>query len=716
MPQQQELSMRLKREMKWCLVMATAMSAGLGGHAWAQPAPTPAAPVAAAPPAGLALASSDPVMVISVSSMQGVSERLSRLNDSALIDIAPLSDVVGQIRSALRVTKGLREDGPMAVVAPVGSAAALTAGFDWNALTKAVVLPTNDYTAFVTALGGDPAAAGSTAIHPIGERPGFARSLPGGFLVLGGQKEVVDSYTSVGAGASQLLTNAGTAGARVLNSADITIYLNMQALGPAISKSITASFEESDRVLEAASKGSDPAGYVIKRVWSRMYGDAVRAFIRDTSVMVIGIELTEAGIVFNVTAQFKPGSFTATAMAGNGDVTGLMAKFPQDAFSLAFVTNTKALGIKQLFEEAAARCDGPEGATPESALLKKAANVVDKARSIGHVSYAAQPGNSSEPSLWLLETTDPKAFIAAFRDFVTAFPEYQPMVKLPKSMGGTGETAGKGKGETSPFKPGSSYSPNVLQIDGSPVDQYELTFAAPEGFLKSLPTKVQPFFAEMATGGRTGYLSSFNNIVVVSTSPDAQIVRQALLAARQTTGLGSEGAISEVRTLQIAKPNFEGFVSLSAASKMAIEWLGHAHPMPAMQFPPTLGPISISGATEAGGVTVRVILTTYLLQFISENRSWYAAAFVPPASRGGKGLAEPLIKKPVKTAGADPAAAPAPGPAPAPAPAPGPAQPPAPRPPPKSPAGMMPGGLPGGPGGGGPGGPGGPGGAPPKRP
>ena len=668
--------MRLKREMKWSLVLCAAVFIALGS----------AAPVHAAPvPEGLALSSDEPGMVIAISSIQNITAKVAKLNDAAAINLLPLTEINMQLHNALKAPKSIRDEGPLAVVVPKGAAASVPGGFDWGAIPKVMLLTTTDYSQFVSGLGGDVAEAGATSIKPMGDRPGFARSLPGGIAAISGKKELLSGYTPLAGGATKLLDSAGPIGARVLTNADIAIYINMREFEPSLTKSLQTSLDEADKALDATIKTSDPAGYVMKRVWNRMYGDAVKALIRDTTVLAIGIEFQDSGVVVNVVAQFKPGSFMATATNGSGDVSGIMAKFPLDPFTIAFVTNTQSLGIKQAFEEASLKYGPVERPTAEGKLLRKAAAVVEKTRSIGHVSYAAQPGDPHEPSLWLLETTDPKSFITAFREFVATFPEYQPTATLPTTLGGTGAPAKSG------FKPGASYSPSILTIDGSPVDQYELTLGAPDAFVKGLPVKLQPFFAEMVTSGRTGYLASFNNLVVVTTSPDAQIVRQALLAARQTSGLGSDPSLTELRAQQIAKPGFEAYLSVSTASTLFAEWLGRPGVTPP-EVARDLAPLSITGASDAGGLNVRVLLPYKLLRYVSGHRVWYASLFGPP-NAAGKPAPIAIVKRPKPAV--DPAR-PAPTPTPTAAPTP---PPPAARPtppPPAAPSAPPPSGLPAG--------------------
>lgn len=655
--------MRFKRELKWGLMLCAVI--GCTGHLFAADA---AAPTSTLPPEGLALASSDPAMVIAISNLRNVSQKFSKLNDMSALALPPLNDLSGQIRGALKAPKSIRDDGPISIVVPSGAMGAQSGGFDWAAIPKIFAVTTTDYAALVSSLGGDSGMTGVTSVKPAGDRPGFAKSYPGGIAAFSGKQDLLDSYSPLAGAATSLMTSAGTAGARTLSSADIAIYINMQQMGPAIAKTLQASLDETDKALDSAAKSGEPASYVMKRAWNRMYGDALKAFIRDTAVLSIGIELTDQGVLINAVAQFKPGSFMATATNGNGDVTGLMSKFPLDPITMAFVTNTKSLGLKQSFEEAAAKYGPTEKGLAENKLLKKAAVVMDRARSVGHVTYAPQQGNASEPSLWLFEANDPKAFVAAFKEFVLEFPDYQPALALPPALGGTAGPPGK-----SAFKAGSNYSSNVLAIDGSPVDQYELTFAAPEGFVKGLPPRMQPFFAEMNTG-RTGFLATFNNLVLVTTSPDAQIIRQALIAAKQSSGLGADRLITESRPLHYVKPGFEAYFSVSAVSSFFAEMSRRTGVQP-IATPLDLPLLSVSGVTEGGSLSARLLLTHKVIEFVSGQRDWYLALLgqtnptAAPKRPPLKSL--PPTAPSAAPAANRPAAAPTPTPAPsAPAPAP----------------------------------------------
>src|SRR5689334_14436438 len=121
-------------------------------------------------------APADSPVVIYVPSLSQLSQKLATFNDAAGLGMPNLVDALGMFKQQLGATKGLKDDGAMMIV--ITDPHIVEAADTGNGPPTLLFLPTSDYGALVTALGGKPEDAIASVTMP-GKRPGFARKLEG---------------------------------------------------------------------------------------------------------------------------------------------------------------------------------------------------------------------------------------------------------------------------------------------------------------------------------------------------------------------------------------------------------------------------------------------------------------------------------------------------------------------------------------------------------
>lgn len=538
------------------------------------------------PPSGLEMAPNDAAAILFVPNLSKFSQRLANLNDALRLDLDQLSDPLLGFKQALNISKGFNDDGPALIVVTGGAEGAPAS--EQNTL---VLLPVSDYGAFVSTFSGDPNSP-VASISTLEGNTGFVRKL-GSFALIGQKKEAIENYRPSNA-AGALQATAGKYGMQIINGSDMSLYLNVAAM----STKVKSTVEAARLGAEAMASQGKPSARDSSKVVGTMLQAGIDAIARDASSMVLGFDLGEGGVGVTMSLQFKPGTPLATRFGNGAEAGPLLNRLPGDPYLMASAINLQGIGIGPWAKDVISLIPADKNA--DFAGFRRFLSLLEKSKSVTQSLYLPPPSTLATNfynGLTVTDTTDPKAFVAAFKESVLAMDNEKTATK-------------------DDVKINCTYTPNAVTIDGASVDQYAIRYTSP--IESSSKTDTMGTVISMIGGsGQTGYVVIMGNNVITTTTPDTQLIRSAFAALKQEGGLGS--TLTGVRSHLPSKSSAEMYIHFGGIAT-ALNPIMSMLRLPSLQLPPAdLPPVGIGANLQGSNLGMRVYMPVATLKFIRSN-------------------------------------------------------------------------------------------------
>ena len=573
----------------------------------------------AALPAVLDQVGADPAVVVIVPSMNQFSQKVAAWAKKLGAEGNPPTDnMLGQIKQDTGFENGIDDNGAFALVVPD-----LTKAIENDTDPDTVALvAVSDYAAFVGTLGGDPAAEVTPLTMKYGQTA-YAKKL-GAYAVVSESQEAVAAFTGGGA-ADQIMALAGKAGGQCLATSDASVIVNAAKSAPQLQELVDKAMEEIKR--EFDQKKDDPQ-FQQYAPFAEMaldfYDRAAQAVLRDTQAFVLGVDLNEQGAGTTHAMQFKPGSYLAGLFQGGGAAAEL-AKIEEQPYLMAQSMDLQGLAIGALIEEfdqiITALPDNPEGDGPEVKFLGTmktlVEDVVEMIKPIkgGAVAYLPPQdlagmgmGQTVFRGVSIYHTTDAEGYGEKFADVIKGYNNFSQMVQ---------EMAVQEHGPDAPqMSFTATYTPNVLEIDGVTVDQYQTQVQYPPEMMQELGP-MMPWMMMMGATGQTGYLAVKDDHVIMTTVPDTQLVKSALASIKAGGGLGTNGPIQKLRAQALpADPVMEFYISVGGLVDTGNMFMAMmmGQPLP-IEVPADLPPVAWAMGVDEGGLVGRLYVPVEVVDF-----------------------------------------------------------------------------------------------------
>jgi len=580
--------------------------------AWATPALAAPAPL----PQALGLVPADASFVLMVPNMSSLSQKLAMINDSMGLNKPELADVLGQFKGMTGMNAGLDDNGSLLVI--VTDLTGVIAQ-DHSDPPMLILAPVTDYGAFVEGLGGQAGQAVTTLSKPGPMANGFAKQIPG-YAVIGQDMALVRDFQP-GNGAGELAQTAGKLGTECLASSDAFFMVNVHslapALGPKLQEELAKAKEQMMAELNTAgqdAQGDNPMAELAVAAFD-IYSDVVQSAVRDTSGVVIGIDITEHGVGFTETAQFKPDSPLAGLFANGGGAKTLMDRLADKPYLMAYSMIFKDAGIHQLVEMLGARL--PVEQVPLFAqLIEPEIGLASKTNGAAFVYYAPDvnqqqammiPGVPS--AVMVVDTTDANGYLALYKTML------EDLNGFTMDLGPVGDP----DAPEMAISFSAVYKPDVLELDGVQVSEYQVQYNLPPSIIQEMGAAgpmVMMAMSQFTSQG--GYIAAKGPYVVMTTTTDVTVMRKALSALDQPVGLGSRQTISQVRAeMAGGDPLGESYISIAGIvdfANMFIAMMGQ----PPIPVPADLQPIGMSTRLEDHGVSGRLFIPLSTAQFCKD--------------------------------------------------------------------------------------------------
>lgn len=570
-----------------------------------------------------------PVLLM-VKNLSTLNEKLARVNEQLGLELPALGDALEQFKSSIGIRQGFDEQGSFGLVlnelplesAPNSGVTTQPSQDDPFSIMFGsgppvfLLVPVTDHNQFIANYDSKSSEHGiSTLLLPTGHTA-YAKSITG-FTIMGGDQDTMAAYKP-GKAAATLLEASGKLGRQCLDRSDVALILNVGTVGSAMESLLDKSFDQSPLQFPGASSTPDMA----------TQGQFTHIF-EDLSVVIVAMDLAQKGIGITTTAQFKPGSDLAEIFKGGANAKVALAQLPEQSYISASAMDLSGVQITGILEEAIQL--PANGSDPAHELLRTMLSILKQVKSVASLSLVPRNLIGGLPSMRILTVEDPRSCAEKIGQMITSLEGIS--VSVPPPPDGAPGEQGAADTDMSSQSVNVAYSSGVLVIDDVKVDQYAVNL--PQDMITQIGQSV-PMFSMLGLGKFTGYIAATDTHLIVTSTLDVQLVRQALIAVKESNGLGTIGPIAEVRTdADLSNATIEGYLSVSGLAKPVINFMNIIGQDLRLQIPADLPPIATGLHTENQGAALRVYVPTEVLQFGKEVASQFAGFFaVEPQQQG----------------------------------------------------------------------------------
>lgn len=478
-------------------------------------------------------------------------------------------------------------------------------GIDFDQPAAAVLMPEQfDVTVVIVAAVDDFAAlaAGGTLVDGIYEmsvegESAYFKDLGGGYAAIGDVHETVKGFAAVDGQGAAHERRLGATGSSVIESNDVFVIANMDALGPTM-KQQWAAQQESLRMMAqmagAMAQGADLAAPL------ELVETVVAGFLDDAQSATAGVTFDEAGISVDLGAQFRDGSEVAGFFDG-GSSTDLIGRVPNIDFIAAYAYDMSAPGMRALMENLTPYVEkiqalGGGNATTDMDLIGDLGEQGGIAGVIGVSPAMMQTGLLSRQ-------------VAYYRtgERQKARESFMNSVK-----GLDGQT-------TNGVVSATSYEPGAAEVNGVKVDKYSIAV--------SLADQNDPAAMQMNMGmmmmfgpgmGPSGFLAPVTGGIVQTLSQDQALLTTAMEAAASGDGLSRHERLGKTASRLQKNRSMEMYVAVDEALNMVgpmMAMMGAGPEIPRLEDTP---PVGVGVTTDKGGMSVRVFVPQALVAMVAE--------------------------------------------------------------------------------------------------
>lgn len=486
---------------------------------------------------------------------------------------------------------GLNKDGSVAFVilppAP-GAEPGLDEeeGEEGDAPPMVVILPVKDFATLSKSLGGDGQAFGMVSIE---QEPGYLKDLGGGYAALGPVEEVVRGFAGTAGQKGTHEKALGKTGNAVADASDMLFVANIPALAPMIE----AGFEQMKEQMEglAAMTGQAQLGNMAAME------AFVETYIRDASVGVMGVKSGESGISFDLATQFKEGSQTAGVLTDKGSAHTLLNRLPNKPFLFAFAADLSGAGMKKIVGD---MIEMTKQADPQAAELAQGLNLMGMIRASDGVAY--------------LVGTSPAGLFGGglFANTVQYFKTSEPAELVKTLQEGATKLNGQ---EISGTTYQTTYQTGATTVAGTPVDAWSMRMK----FDPNNPAAQQIQQAQgmlFGPAGLAGFIAPAVDGVVITLSKNTALLGEALAAAQEAKGLGTDASLTAITRELPADRTMESFVSVKGILDMVVPLMSMMMGPMDFEVPAELPPVATGATTRDGGFRMTTFIPMEVLQTV----------------------------------------------------------------------------------------------------
>lgn len=566
------------------------------------------------------LAPADAQFIFVVPNMATLGERLGVINNSLGLGVAGMADALGEFKRSIGINKGMRDDGAMLLA--IANVSQLSEGEEADFV---LLMPVSDYGAFVSNFGGLATGVAELTL-PNGEKAFSKQS--GSHAVMSSRRERIDAYAPT-KDRAKFAAAAGKLGTHYLTSSHVSVMLRISSMSAKLQDQLAAAMKAAMEEVSAAPGGAAAAAMMT------MYGDALNAIVRDSETAVMGLDAGEEGIGMTMALQLKPNTPTAKTFGNAGGAGNILNQMPNRPYLWANAFSVEGIGLSSLLDEILGRMKGDLAWVSE--MVQPARPLVDKTRRIAQVIYAPQGamglGTNLLSGVTVIETTNGQEYANGFKDYINSLNNRKfPVGPPPNAMPGA------------PVQPlemsiTSSYTANALAVEGSQVDQYSIQYNFPPQLLQQMG-QAGGLMMMLGGGGQTGYTTVKDNLVLMTTTPDPQLMKSALSAlGSPDAGMGENVHVKAIRANLTPDPMAEFYLDVGSIAKTVsmIAGMMMGGQAELIKAPDDLPPVAVSASIQDGGFAKRLYVPMSVIRFGRDATQQAMQAFAPQEEVGEPG-------------------------------------------------------------------------------
>lgn len=558
----------------------------------------------------------DAEVIVIVPNMAASSKKISQFFEAmGMKDIPEMSDPLGAMKREMGIDKGFDEKGAM-LISMSGIVKAAQGGGE---PAIAVLVPVSDYAAFVGNFEGKEENGITLLSMPHGQE-GFARKI-GNYCLMGPQKDVIANYKVAG-NTTALSKMVGSIGARHLASNDISLYINMKALGAQVRPMLGEARKEAERNfadLEGDGDGPEAKAMAMGKGLMAATFDTLDAMFRDGDSVIIGGDLTNKGVGFTVTAQFREGSPMAKMFpGGKGAAADMLAMIPNNPYLMAMAMDMKGIDLQGMVDEFAKRFPKDNWMAE---MLKSSTALLPQSKRMASVYYA--PANAAAimagglSTISVVDTTGGANYTKAAKKY------FGDMSKIKMDMGEVDGTKLM-FGFTTSYKE-NALSPEAAANVGAKVDEYVVKLDMPKELMDQMGEQANMINMMLRTAG---YVATVDDTVMMTSTVDTNLLKVGVDTIKKKNGLGTTSLVKQVRENGLPEnSNFEIYVNLASVTQLLNQGMALAQMfgvpqlegVPQIEVPNNLPPMAMGGQIDQGGMSMRTYIPMPVITWIKDT-------------------------------------------------------------------------------------------------
>lgn len=453
------------------------------------------------------------------------------------------------------------------------------------------LIPTSDYGALIKVVGGT--ASGGVDKVSVNDEEAFAKSLEGGYAVIGPTKEVVEKFSGKPGASEAHAKFLGKAGGTVADGSDLFIIVNVDKLRPIIKKGFEAGMEEAEQMMGMFGgmggmggedgEAPDPAAMLAMPKY------IFNTLLADTQSIVFGVSIDTMGVSFDMGAQFKAGSTMAGVAASPGGATKIMGNLPAQPYLLALAADFSSPALKKFLKAVPKPAGGDGGLNFGGVDFDKAIDANDGAGFFLGIPPGGLMGGLFTRALTYQATADADGSLKMMKDALTKMDE----------------------AEMASFK----YTPGAADIAGVSADLWELKMVAdPDN-----PQAAQMMMGLFGpAGGPAGYIAKVPGGYVQTYAKSKDFAEAAVKATKGEGSLTKDSTVDQIGKKMPSGRVAEAYIGIKGLLDAGIPLLSFAGMNVDFEVPSQVPPVAAALSPSDGGLIATVYLPSQTIKTVAE--------------------------------------------------------------------------------------------------
>ncbi|MCB9845712.1 MAG: hypothetical protein H6811_06980 [Phycisphaeraceae bacterium] len=451
------------------------------------------------------------------------------------------------------------------------------------------ILPIDDTQAFAEALGGQ--ADGPLMSLNLDGKEFFVKSVGGGFAAFTPDRQGLTAFEGDAGHLQAHGQRLGQIGRSMAAGSDLVMYASVAAFRDQLEQGME---QFSDGVNMMGQMMGDQAQGMTQ--FAQVIEDLANSMIRDGRSIIVGLNVDESGVTFDLGAQFNETSEMGARLGNGGNATRLLEHVPDLPYLFAVGMDMESPAVRGFFKQMA-ELSGEMGQQAGMMGFMNISKVIDNLD--GQVFMMGDPPAVMMGGL----------FANTLQVAVSKHPEalYAQSCAMTREMNGLSQGG---------ITFGTSFTEGVSTIENTRIDSWSMRMT-PD------PENPQGQQIAMAMGmifgpnmGPGGYYAVTDDTVITTFSPNSELMGRALRAERGASTLATNAIVKRaVARVPEGASMFAlvgaGNIARQASNVMAMMGAGFDFDIPA-----DLEPVALSMSTRGGGAQFRLFVPEGVMKMV----------------------------------------------------------------------------------------------------